>query len=211
MTWIDSSGLSGYQSWWKTKRGKPRKEDFKAWPLKVRSCTMSIPVLWMPLLILRFDLDDTSTDGYPRLATLLDSDEHLMQYRRFGFLQTRLLLYKQDELRTLEKELDAMDKNDEQERDHVLFSRVLDDRESGMRNLWWHKSKKSFTHMVSMVHQVCHDWLILIASWHVFWQFLETWHPLIRHSPGIISISSDISTKPSRFVSMKVTYTTRKI
>ncbi len=56
-----------------------------------------------------------------------------MLYRRFGFLQTRLLLYKQDELRVLEEELDKLDKNDERDNGDILFSRVSDDRESGKR------------------------------------------------------------------------------
>jgi len=51
-------------------------------------------------------------DGYPYLATFLDSDENFMIYRRFGFLHARLLLQKQDELRIMEEELDRMDKHD---------------------------------------------------------------------------------------------------
>src|SRR6266536_5757218 len=51
-------------------------------------------------------------EGYPRLAGLLDSDDNFMIYRRFGFLSTRLLLDKQDELRLLEEELDEIDKYD---------------------------------------------------------------------------------------------------
>ncbi|KAF1966737.1 hypothetical protein BU23DRAFT_313566 [Bimuria novae-zelandiae CBS 107.79] len=47
--------------------------------------------------------------GYPSLATFLDSDECFMVYRRFGFLQSRLLLDKQDELRELERKLDRLD------------------------------------------------------------------------------------------------------
>src|SRR5215469_11608832 len=34
-------------------------------------------------------------EGYPRLAAFLDSDENFMVYRRFGYLQSRLLLEKQ--------------------------------------------------------------------------------------------------------------------
>lgn len=47
--------------------------------------------------------------GYPRLAAMVDSDNNFMQYRRFGFLQTRILLNKQDELRELEYRLDRLD------------------------------------------------------------------------------------------------------
>jgi hypothetical protein len=51
-------------------------------------------------------------DGYPYLATFLDSDENFMIYRRFGFIHARLLLQKQDELRIMEEELDRMDQQD---------------------------------------------------------------------------------------------------
>jgi hypothetical protein len=44
------------------------------------------------------------------LAAFLDSDENFMTYRRFGFVQARLLLEKQERLRLLEVELDNLDK-----------------------------------------------------------------------------------------------------
>jgi hypothetical protein len=43
--------------------------------------------------------------GYPNLAAFLDSDEGFAVYRRFGYLQSRILLYKQEELRILEEKL----------------------------------------------------------------------------------------------------------
>ena len=47
--------------------------------------------------------------GYPLLAAFLDSDESFMIFRRFGYIQSRLLLEKQDQLRKLEAELEALD------------------------------------------------------------------------------------------------------
>lgn len=47
-----------------------------------------------------------------------------MLYRRFGFLQARLLLNKQDQLRDLEEQLDEIDNEDEEE---YLKSRAMDD------------------------------------------------------------------------------------
>lgn len=47
--------------------------------------------------------------GYPNLAAYQDSDEEFMLYRRFGYLQARVLLDKQDKLRQLERELDVFD------------------------------------------------------------------------------------------------------
>jgi hypothetical protein len=68
--------------------------------------------------------------GYPNLAAFLDSDENFMLYRRFGYLQSRLLLHKQDELRALEEKLDLLDKRDDgnPETQRFLRSRDLDDK-----------------------------------------------------------------------------------
>ena len=50
--------------------------------------------------------------GYPNLATFTNSDEDFAVYRRFGYLQARLLLDKQDQLRLLEEQLDLHDDGD---------------------------------------------------------------------------------------------------
>ena len=42
----------------------------------------------------------------------MDSDDNFMIYRRFGYLYSRLLLDKQDELREIEENLDETDKRD---------------------------------------------------------------------------------------------------
>lgn len=56
-----------------------------------------------------------------------------MLYRRFDYLQARLLLYKQDELRELEADLDHIDLLDEKEDPSLLRSRDKDDALSGRR------------------------------------------------------------------------------
>lgn len=43
------------------------------------------------------------------MAAFLDSDENFMMYRRFGWIQSRLLLSKQNELASLEKDLEMQD------------------------------------------------------------------------------------------------------
>ncbi|KAH0827199.1 hypothetical protein FOPE_00051 [Fonsecaea pedrosoi] len=50
--------------------------------------------------------------GWPRIATVVDSDPNFMIYRRFGFLRTRLLLWHQDILREMESRLDYQDMQD---------------------------------------------------------------------------------------------------
>ena len=72
-------------------------------------------------------------EGYPRLAALLDSDEKFSLYRKFGFLQARLLLNKQDELRELEKDLDRLDQVDQEKDPGLLKSREKDDATNGRR------------------------------------------------------------------------------
>jgi hypothetical protein len=59
-------------------------------------------------------VDECST-GYPNLGAFLDSDESFRIYRQFGYLQSRLLLEKQDELRKLEEKLDEIDREDDLE------------------------------------------------------------------------------------------------
>lgn len=63
----------------------------------------------------------------------MDSDENFMIYRRFGYLQARILLNKQDELRELEKDLDKMDARDAKTRPLVLQSREEDEFCDGKR------------------------------------------------------------------------------
>lgn len=68
-----------------------------------------------------------SPTGYPSVATFLDSDENFGVYRRFGFVQARLLLEKQDDMRKLELKLDRYDRRlarDAQTRD-ILRTRDL--------------------------------------------------------------------------------------
>ncbi|KAF7905680.1 hypothetical protein EAE99_012041 [Botrytis elliptica] len=65
---------------------------------------------------------DLHVEGYPQLAAAINSDEKFMFYRRFGFLQTRLLLNKQDELRALEARLDHKDRYYEKYEPAMLYS-----------------------------------------------------------------------------------------
>ena len=48
-----------------------------------------------------------------------------MLYRRFGYLSSRLLLEKQDELRALEEQLDELDDHDTDNNYDRLFKREL--------------------------------------------------------------------------------------
>ena len=71
---------------------------------------------WLLLLKLRLELISLAVHemplGYPQLGAFLDSDDNFMVFRRFGYLQSRLLLDKQDDLRKLEEQLDRLDASD---------------------------------------------------------------------------------------------------
>jgi hypothetical protein len=68
---------------------------------------------------------DACPAGYPRLAAFLDSDDCFSVYRRFGFLQSRLLLNKQDKLRQLEEALDSLDLSEAKADEHRPQTRDL--------------------------------------------------------------------------------------
>jgi hypothetical protein len=56
----------------------------------------------------------------------MDSDDGFMIYRRFGYLQSRLLLEKQEQLRQLEDKLDQLDRRQTQLEDDNHLLRTLD-------------------------------------------------------------------------------------
>jgi hypothetical protein len=68
-------------------------------------------------------------EGYPHLAALVDSDASFMLYRRFGYLQARVLLDKQAELRELERDLEDLDSDHAETNPLWLRSRELDNVE----------------------------------------------------------------------------------
>lgn len=61
---------------------------------------------------------------YDNLVTSAVSDETCLLYRRFGYLHSRTLLEKQDELRVLEQQLDALDKSDMYLNSDALYTRA---------------------------------------------------------------------------------------
>ena len=90
---------------------------------------MSVHGPWLTIVILTRLVED-SPEGFPLVATYLDSDDSFMIYRRFGTLHARLLLNKQDELRELEDDLRDMDEQDlkGEDTDIYLMSRTKDNK-----------------------------------------------------------------------------------
>ncbi|KAL9583404.1 MAG: hypothetical protein Q9212_002734, partial [Teloschistes hypoglaucus] len=65
--------------------------------------------------------------GFPQLSNFQDSDDAFPIYRRFGTLFSRLLLTKQDEIRRMECELEAMDRTDHANGDIEYLRTTIED------------------------------------------------------------------------------------
>lgn len=100
---------------------------------------------------------DNCPEGYPRLAALLDSDENFLLYRRFGYLQARLLLHKQDQLRELEVELNDWDKIDDARAPMWLRSREMDDVKNKDRKKVLERIEKMF---LEYCKSCLHPWVM---------------------------------------------------
>ena len=76
-----------------------------------------------------------------------------MLYRRFGYLQSRLLLEKQDDLRRLESALDRLDRKEFNENRTALMSRHdIDEPESATRRELLQKIETKFHEYGMFVH-----------------------------------------------------------
>lgn len=72
-------------------------------------------------------LVDDYPKGYPQLAAFINSADNFMITRKFGFLRSRVLLYRQDELSVLERDLTSLDDDDQEKRELALASRKHDE------------------------------------------------------------------------------------
>ncbi|KAJ0119570.1 hypothetical protein J7T55_013773 [Diaporthe amygdali] len=80
--------------------------------------------------------------GYPMLARFTASASQFYVFREFRYLQSRVLLHLQDEIRALETQLWRMDEKDRVNNPHSLECRELDDACSGKRRI-----------MIDSIHQ----------------------------------------------------------
>jgi len=85
-------------------------------------------VPWKILAISDYYTVDDHPRGYPQLAAFVNSDENFLIARKYGFLRSRVLLYRQDELSVLEKDLIALDDDDNEKRAIALTSRKFDEQ-----------------------------------------------------------------------------------
>ncbi|KAI9894817.1 MAG: hypothetical protein M1814_000036 [Vezdaea aestivalis] len=89
--------------------------------------------------------------GYPKLAAFLDSDDSFAIYRRFGFLNARLLLNKQDELRSMEDELKMLDEEDRTKDPRALRSRSMDVKGTSRRQTLLSEIEQKFCEYVKLL------------------------------------------------------------
>lgn len=73
--------------------------------------------------------------GYPMLARFTASAPDFYIFREFRYLQCRVLLHLQDEIRALETQLWRMDEKDSVNDPHSLECRELDDAHNGRRKI----------------------------------------------------------------------------
>ncbi|KAF2252397.1 hypothetical protein BU26DRAFT_256403 [Trematosphaeria pertusa] len=69
---------------------------------------------------------ENTPNGFPRLAAFQSSEANFSLYRSFSYLHSRVLLDLQDEITTLEKELDEIDWDDFDDEPDRLRSRDID-------------------------------------------------------------------------------------
>lgn len=70
---------------------------------------------------------ENTPNGFPRLAAFQSSEANFSLYRSFSYLHSRVLLDLQDEITALEKELDEVDWDDNEEDPDRLRSREIDE------------------------------------------------------------------------------------
>jgi hypothetical protein len=75
---------------------------------------------------------DEYSNGYPRLAAMLHSDENFTIFRRFGYLQCRLILEKQSRLAKLECQLDKLDKQLAETKGDKFYLHTVDVPDEGI-------------------------------------------------------------------------------
>ena len=96
-----------------------------------RDLSKEVRISPIPLEILsKRVLVDDHPRGYPKLAAFMNSDENFLVCRKYSFLRSRVLLYRQDELSRLEETLCALDQEDAETDDAsrlALMSRKTDE------------------------------------------------------------------------------------
>ncbi|EPE33103.1 hypothetical protein GLAREA_06115 [Glarea lozoyensis ATCC 20868] len=141
--------------------------------------------------------------GYPRLAKYLDSAESFMNYRKFGYLQARLLLTRQEELRRLESRLDDRDIEDEKVKKKM---KLIDEIQRkfqayGMVRLYTGSTKSSEEFLASLMLTAKEMALLsppTARAWHSMETYMVQTRP-VKEPEEFIRYREDlVSLKPGR-------------
>ena len=99
--------------------------------------------------------------GYPSLARFLDSDDAFMVYRRFGYVYSRLLLAKQEEISRMEDLLKRMDKMDHKTESTRLYIKSC--FEDARRESWPSKWPESRVQLMAKLEQKAKEYGISVT------------------------------------------------
>ncbi|KAI1392596.1 uncharacterized protein F4822DRAFT_425798 [Hypoxylon trugodes] len=92
---------------------------------------------------------DDYPNGYPRLGAYIATDKNNLIFRRFNYLQARVLLNLQDQLRAYEEELESLDRYSD-----TLHSSQASDEASRIRTGLLQKIEDKFKTYVSILQHV---------------------------------------------------------
>ena len=92
----------------------------------VQALLRILPIVWKGI---DKGIVDDHPNGYPQLAAWINCDDNFLTTRKYGFLRSRVLLYRQDELAVLERQLIKLDDEDRVDHPDRLQSRKLDEHE----------------------------------------------------------------------------------
>ncbi|RYP71586.1 hypothetical protein DL771_004712 [Monosporascus sp. 5C6A] len=98
---------------------------------------------------IRRNIND-APNGYPKLGALIATNENYLIFREFKYLQARLLLEIQDQLREYEDELDALERDSHITRVN-LQSREINDRRPGHRKELMRKIEDRYEKYLSIL------------------------------------------------------------
>ncbi|EON69660.1 hypothetical protein W97_08941 [Coniosporium apollinis CBS 100218] len=140
--------------------------------------------------------------GYPSVAAFLDSNENFMVYRRFGFLQSRLLLEKQDKLRELEEDLDTLDKEEYNKHRSIPTTRFNTKIDSEARESLLQRIEAAFctyANILTAAHQLVSLNKPSSAEYTSVERYLDNNNPLQQEEASFVYHKEDLITlRPGR-------------
>ncbi|KAM0717842.1 hypothetical protein Q7P37_006174 [Cladosporium fusiforme] len=151
--------------------------------------------------------------GYPRLAIFQSSDEVFGLYRRFGYLQSRLLLEKQDALRVLEDRLNEFDLKDKAKSNTRKSNVQPSLREELLKEI--EQAFNSYATLLSSSQRLTASNRPTSAEYRSVQEFLEYNKPVVPRELDYIRYKDDLITlRPGRdhaWLDRKIEHVLRKL